>query len=1107
MNQQCTSPFGFSHTYSYPKLTPSSLSNGYRLPSYHTLLGYKLRTPYRLTSSSTSLSTCLPPRGAAVARPALRVVILGGIIYTREDIAPPAATAAVGHHLQPTPHHHLYHRHTSPLPPPPSHLTPPAPPPPTDTTIITSTSAALPHYHHHDSRRVFVSTLFSPKGAFGLLYNSRKGAFCTAARKGAFGTAVRKGVFGSFDSGWFDSKIGVFVVRLTSHKATLATHTPSPFFFGAASGHRRRRPPSPADTTPPFLPLTHTSTTTSTAVPHTTNPTLTNDTTIVTSTAAALPHHHHHDSRRTTTTSLLVLPSFDGVGGNQTHHQSGDSVLFDNTTAAPSSPKRAFGSLYSNRKGAFGTTASKGAFGTSTNIVIRNKSRLVAKGYKQEEGIDFQESFAHVARLEAVRMFIAYVAHTNFTIFQMDVKTTFLNGPLKKEVYGSQPDGFVDPKFPDHVYRLKKALYDLKQAPRAWYDKLSSFLIKHYFTKGIVDPTLFTRRHEGDILLVQSAHVSNSSRLDITFATFVCARYQARHTVKHLKEVKRIFRYLRQSYNMDLWYLKNFGFEIIAYSYADHAGFKDDCKSTSGSLQFLGAKLVSWSSKKQDCTAMSATEAEYVSLSTCYAQVIWMRTQLLDNGYKYNKILMYCNSKSAIAISCNPVQHSQIIIAQPQRQADVHQDELCPPNKCYALIDANKKIDLDNPLCPNKSKIMANILQNHPLRFIIASSSSAPWIYMGQFWHTLKEDGSKYMLSFVLHRKELIMTLDDFKTIFQLPQARDNNHERFVAAPNLVQPWQILGKIFARCLTTRATGHDQLPLQIMLMLYYFVNNVHVDYVELLWEGLHYSLEHPSTLIPYPRFTKLIVGYYMTTYPEISRRVHYLEHDEMKSRVDLEAEQNVEKVKEHLAAEEIKKMVEGTENVEKYKFVNSVLDNQNDPGTRLDPESYKESLEVEKIVVVQPVKDDHHDGDHPEGENSAKRQKISEHGTYVFRESSSGQANESEPGPSTSVDEAKLRKVVDEMLRQRYTSGDENEYHIDQMQNFLKNDIVVLEGLKSYNNDVKHGYVTLSLNKEDVEYLQLFEEEIKERLKHRDQMRRWEMYVNGRPLGSRRERLE
>ncbi|GKE43748.1 hypothetical protein Tco_1471032 [Tanacetum coccineum] len=150
-----------------------------------------------------------------------------------------------------------------------------------------------------------------------------------------------------------------------------------------------------------------------------------------------------------------------------------------------------------------------------------------------------------------------------------------------------------------------------------------------------------------------------ASRPDIAFTIFVCACYQARPTKKHLKEVKRMFRYLRQSINKGLWYSKDSGFKLIAYSDADLAGCLDDYKSTSGGLQFLGDKLVSWSSKKQDCTAMSTAKAEYVSLSTCCAQVIWMRTQLLDYGYRYNKIPIYCDSKSAIAISFNPVQHSR----------------------------------------------------------------------------------------------------------------------------------------------------------------------------------------------------------------------------------------------------------------------------------------------------------------------------------------------------------------------------------------------------------------------------------------------------------------
>ncbi|GJR28592.1 hypothetical protein Tco_1104824 [Tanacetum coccineum] len=155
-------------------------------------------------------------------------------------------------------------------------------------------------------------------------------------------------------------------------------------------------------------------------------------------------------------------------------------------------------------------------------------------------------------------------------------------------------------------------------------------------------------------------------------------------------------------------------------------------------------------------------------------------------------------------------------MAQPQRQTDVPQDELCPPNKLYALMDSNKKIYLDNLLCPNESKILANILKNHPLGFSIAAS------------------------------KELTMTLDDFITIYQLPQAIENNHKCFVTAPKFSE-------------------------MIMQMLYYFVNNIHVDYVDLLWEELHYSVEHATTLIPYPRFTKLIVSHYMTAYLEISIR--------------------------------------------------------------------------------------------------------------------------------------------------------------------------------------------------------------------------------------------
>nr|GEV05633.1 copia protein [Tanacetum cinerariifolium] len=346
------------------------------------------------------------------------------------------------------------------------------------------------------------------------------------------------------------------------------------------------------------------------------------------------------------------------------------------------------------------------------NTVIRNKNYLVAKGYAQKEGIDFEESFAPVAQLEAVRFFIAYAAHISFT-----------------------------------------ALYGLKQAPRAWYDELSNFLVFKGFSKGSVDLTLFITKHKGDILLAQiyvddiifgftnpklskqfeklmhnnfemymmrelkfflgiqihqspygifinqakyaqeilikhgmtscdsvgtpmaTKHLDadlsgtpidqmkyrsmvralmylTASRPDIMHATYYFARYQAKLTKKHITAIKRIFQYLKDTIHIGLWYPKDIGFELTAFSDSDHAGCLDSRKSASGGIQFLGGdKLVSWSSKKQDCTSMSSVEAEYVSLYACCAQVLWMRIQLTDYGFHFDKIHMYCDSKAAIAIS------------------------------------------------------------------------------------------------------------------------------------------------------------------------------------------------------------------------------------------------------------------------------------------------------------------------------------------------------------------------------------------------------------------------------------------------------------------------
>ncbi|GKE62448.1 hypothetical protein Tco_1512815 [Tanacetum coccineum] len=150
-----------------------------------------------------------------------------------------------------------------------------------------------------------------------------------------------------------------------------------------------------------------------------------------------------------------------------------------------------------------------------------------------------------------------------------------------------------------------------------------------------------------------------SSRPDLIYVVCLCAQYQAKPTEKHLNAVKRVFQYLKGTINMGLWYSKDTCMFLTAYAGVDHVRCQDTRCSTSGSAQFLGDKLVSWSSKKQKCTAISSTEAEYIALSGCCAQILWMHSQLTDYGFQFNKIPLYCDNKSAIALYCNKVQHSQ----------------------------------------------------------------------------------------------------------------------------------------------------------------------------------------------------------------------------------------------------------------------------------------------------------------------------------------------------------------------------------------------------------------------------------------------------------------
>jgi hypothetical protein len=341
------------------------------------------------------------------------------------------------------------------------------------------------------------------------------------------------------------------------------------------------------------------------------------------------------------------------------------------------------------------------------------------------------------------------------------VKSAFLNGPIKEEVYVEQPPGFEDDRYPNHVFKISKALYGLKQAPRAWYECLRDFLIANAFKVGKVDPTFFTKTCDGDLFVCQiyvddiifgstnqksceefsrvmtqkiemsmmgeltyflgfqvkqlkdgtfisqtkytqdllkrfgmkdakpaktpmgtDRHVDLNkggksvdqkayrsmigsllylcaSRPDIMLSICMCARYQSDPKECHLVAVKRILRYLVSTPCFRIWYPKGSTFDLIGYSDSDYAGCKVDRKSTSGTCQFLGRSLVSWSSKKQTYVALSTAEAEYVVAGQCCSQLLWMRQTLRDFGYNLNKVPLLCDNESAIRMADNPVEHSR----------------------------------------------------------------------------------------------------------------------------------------------------------------------------------------------------------------------------------------------------------------------------------------------------------------------------------------------------------------------------------------------------------------------------------------------------------------
>eukprot|EP00253_Pinus_taeda_P035533 PITA_35533 len=290
---------------------------------------------------------------------------------------------------------------------------------------------------------------------------------------------------------------------------------------------------------------------------------------------------------------------------------------------------------------------------------IRNKARLVCKGYDQQECIDFEETFAPITRLEAIRMFLALSSFQKFKVYQMDVKHSFLNGDLEEEVYIEKPDGFILVNDAKLVCRLRKALYGLKEAPMGWYSNLDKYLHQQGCSLSSNDESVAVHQTTYRSMIGSLLYLTGT-RLDIMHAVGIVGRFQANPKESHLHAIKRIFKYLQGTQNFGLLYPRDTNLTLHAYTNVDWAGSIDDRKSTSGGAFYMGSRLVSRFSKKQISIALSTIEAEYVADASCSTQLLWMMQTLQDIHITCTPpISLLCDNTCSISISKNPAMHSK----------------------------------------------------------------------------------------------------------------------------------------------------------------------------------------------------------------------------------------------------------------------------------------------------------------------------------------------------------------------------------------------------------------------------------------------------------------
>ncbi|GJW89047.1 putative ribonuclease H-like domain-containing protein [Tanacetum coccineum] len=509
------------------------------------------------------------------------------------------------------------------------------------------------------------------------------------------------------------------------------------------------------------------------------------------------------------------------------------------------------------------------------SIVVKNKARLVAQGFRQEEGIDYDEVFAPVARIEAIRLFLAFASYMGFTVYQMDVKSAFLYGTIEEEVYVHQPPGFVDPAHPNKVYKVIKALYGLHQAPRAWYETLSSFLMENGFRRGTIDKTLFIKRKKSDIMLVQvyvddiifgftkrsictefeeclHKRFQMSSMGELTFFLGLQEKTTTTPTESNKPLVKDedgvdVDVHVYRSMIGSLMYLTasrpDIMFAVCAcarFQVTPKASHLNEVKRIFRYLKHqpkLGLRyprdspfeLEAYSdSDYEEASLDRKSTTEYVAAANCCRQVLWIQNQMMDYGFNFMNTKIHIDNESTISVIKNLVAHSRT----KHIKIRFHCIRDCYEKRLIEVI----KIHTDH----NVTDLLTKGFDVTKFNFLVVVD-----FLKGTSLRTLANGIQQLVAS--IDSKEYTITEASVRSKLQLADA--------TGIHNLSD-----AEIYARLATLgpKSGGWDQFGRTIATALICLSSNRVYNFSKMIFDGMVHNIESNTKFLMYLRFLQIIL---------------------------------------------------------------------------------------------------------------------------------------------------------------------------------------------------------------------------------------------------------